>query len=69
VPKGPVEPFLAVMRRDKKNQGDAMRFVLPRKPCEVELATTVLRMMGLPGLNVIMNQKTGRLGVLDPKAK
>jgi len=63
VPKGPVEPFLAVMRRDKKNMGGAMRFVLPRKPCEVELATTVLRMMGLPGLNVIMNQKTGRLGV------
>ena len=49
VPKGPVEPFLAVMRRDKKNQGDAMRFVLPRKPCEVELANTVPRMMGFLG--------------------
>ncbi len=49
VPKGPVEPFLAVMRRDKKNMGGAMRFVLPRKPCEVELANTVPRMMGFLG--------------------
>ncbi len=30
VPKGPVEPLLAVMRRDKKNLGGAMRFVLPQ---------------------------------------
>lgn len=41
VPKGPVEPLLAVMRRDKKNQGGAMRFVLPKKPGQVELVSTV----------------------------
>ena len=41
VPKGPVEPLLAVMRRDKKNLGGAMRFVLPQKPGKVELVGTV----------------------------
>ena len=41
VPKGPVEPLLAVMRRDKKNLGGAMRFVLPERPGKVELVSTV----------------------------
>ena len=41
VPKGPVEPLLAVMRRDKKNLGGAMRFVLPQKPGKVGLVGTV----------------------------
>ena len=41
VPRGPVEPLLAVMRRDKKNLGGAMRFVLPKKAGLVELVSTV----------------------------
>lgn len=41
VPRGPVEPLLAVMRRDKKNLGGAMRFVLPERPGKVELVSTV----------------------------
>ena len=41
IPKGPVEPLLSVMRRDKKNLGGAMRFVLPRKPGKVDLVSSV----------------------------